>query len=73
MRVVLDANVFVSAPITPHGVCRKFSNLFWKIPKEFELILTERMIIETIASLNKPRIIRYLKQSSESLRAWMEI
>lgn len=72
MRVVLDANVFVSAAITPLGACGKILRAILKNPDEFELILTEQIIIETIASLNKPRIIRYLKQQPDNLRLWIE-
>jgi predicted nucleic acid-binding protein len=47
MRVVLDANVFVSAAITAHGACGKILKAVLGNPDEFELILTEQIIIET--------------------------
>lgn len=61
MRIILDANIFVSAAISPQGACGKILKFVLENPDEFELILIEQMVGETIAPLNKPRIIRYLK------------
>lgn len=71
MRIVIDANIFVSAAISPHGACGKVLRAILENPDEFELILTEQMIEETIASLNKPRITRYLKPGYDP-ESWMK-
>ena len=71
MRIILDANVFVSAAISPHGACSKILEAILENPDEFELILTEQMISETIASLNKPRVSRYFKPEYDPA-LWME-
>lgn len=71
MRVVLDANVFVSAAITPHGACGKILRVILENPDEFELVLSEKIISETIASLSKPRVMKYLKLSYGP-EAWVE-
>lgn len=72
MRVVLDANIFVSAAITPNGACGKVLKAVLANPEEFELILTPKIIDETIATLNKQRVLRYLKHVTGNGRMWME-
>lgn len=70
MRIILDANVFVSAAISPTGACGKILKAVLGNPDEFELILTEMMVNETVASLHKPRIVRYLKHGHDP-KYWM--
>jgi putative PIN family toxin of toxin-antitoxin system len=72
MRVILDANIFVSAAISPHGPCGAIVRIILENPEIFELILTEKIILETIASLSKPRVIKYSKHSIESSKIWIE-
>jgi putative PIN family toxin of toxin-antitoxin system len=69
---VFDANVFVSAAISPHGACGKILRTVLEHGEEFELILTELIIAEIIESLSKPRVIRYSKKSIEFSKAWIE-
>lgn len=57
MRVVLDANIFISAAISPHGPCGAVVRIILENPEIFELILSEKIVFETIASLSKPRVI----------------
>lgn len=72
MRIVLDANIFVSAAITPSGACGKILQSVLANPDEFELILTQQIIDETVATLSKPRVVRYLKHNTSNSRMWME-
>lgn len=48
MRVVLDANIFVSAAISPHGASGKILGTVLEHSEEFELILTEQIIAEIV-------------------------
>ena len=54
-RVVLDANVFVSAYIHPEGTPGQIVERFLRLGS-FELILTDEIVDEVIAALSYPKV-----------------
>ncbi len=72
MRLILDANIFVSASISPKGACGQILRYVLENPDAFELIMTEKIIAEIIASLSKPRVMRYSKKTIEESTIWIE-
>jgi putative PIN family toxin of toxin-antitoxin system len=72
MRLILDANIFVSALITPKGICGQILNGVLKNPGIFEVIMTEKIILEIITSLSKPRVMRYSKKNIQESTMWIE-
>jgi putative PIN family toxin of toxin-antitoxin system len=65
MRVVLDANVYVGAEVSPKGVCSKVIKILTKPGSAFELITTEKILAEILDVLTRPRIIK-LTQKDET-------
>jgi putative PIN family toxin of toxin-antitoxin system len=72
MRLILDANIFVSALISPKGACGQILRYVLENPDVFELIMTEKIIAEVIESLSKPRVMRYSKKTIEESTMWIE-
>ncbi|HXW52960.1 MAG TPA: putative toxin-antitoxin system toxin component, PIN family [Myxococcota bacterium] len=58
MRVVLDANVYIGAEVSPRGVCSKALKVFTKVDSAFELIVTEMILAEVHDVLIRPRIMK---------------
>lgn len=54
MQIVLDANVLISAVISPKGNAAKILN-FWE-QGEFELVLSQTIFVEISQVINYPRI-----------------
>lgn len=71
MRVVLDANVFVSALIRPEGPPGR---ILVRLLREgtFELVASPATLAELRRSLRYPRVRRYLALSEEELDLWVE-
>ncbi|OGQ35207.1 MAG: putative toxin-antitoxin system toxin component, PIN family [Deltaproteobacteria bacterium RIFCSPHIGHO2_12_FULL_43_9] len=66
MRVVFDANIYVSGFISPKGpsglLIKKFIN-----DNVFELIISEEILRETRNSLKYKKVIKYVKLSGDEI------
>ncbi len=69
-RVVLDANVFVSAILSPQGTPAKVLAA-WQA-EQFHLVLSEAILEEIDRVLRSPRIERRHGWSEERLRGFMD-
>ena len=69
-RVVLDANVFVSAYIHPEGTPGQIVERFLRLGS-FELILTDEIVDEVIAALSYPKV-RKAARSAVEPGLWFE-
>lgn len=69
-RAVLDANVFVSAILSPKGIPAKIVTA-WRA-EQFHLVLSEAILGEIERVLRYPRIERRHGWSEERLRGFME-
>lgn len=72
MRVILDANVYVAAKLSPHGVGLKAIKIFTSPESSFELVLTAKIIAEIYHVLTRPRIIKLTKKDEASVKALLE-
>jgi putative PIN family toxin of toxin-antitoxin system len=72
MRVVLDANVYVAAELSPQGVGVKVIKVFIRPDSPFELILTPKIVIEIYDVLTRPRIIKLTKKDEPSVKALID-
>ncbi len=70
LRVVLDANVFVSAYIHPEGTPGQIVERFLRL-NSFELILTAGIVDEVIAVLSHPKV-RKAARSNVDPELWFE-
>lgn len=70
LRVVLDANVFVSALIRPEGVPGRIV-ASWLRERGFELIASAAILDELRRALSYPRVRRYLNVSEREAEAWV--
>ncbi len=70
LRVVLDANVFVSAYIQPEGAPGQIIQSFLR-DDAFELILTEAIIDEVLEALSYPKV-RKASRSKSDPGLWFE-
>lgn len=70
LRVVLDANVFVSAYIQPEGTPGQIIQAFLR-DGAFELILTDAIIVEVLEALSYPKV-RKASRSKVDPRLWFE-
>lgn len=59
MRAVLDANVFVSALLSPHGAPAQIVSRW--LSGEFELIASELLLAEVERALAYPKIRRFIE------------
>ena len=72
-RVVLDANIFVSAVISPSGVCSQIIQHVVNNPTLFELVLSPHITQEILNSLTRPKILLRSGKSSEELGHWLQL
>lgn len=72
MRIVLDANVYVAAELSPRGVGLKVIKTFTNPDSPFELVLTAKIIAEIYDVLTRPRIIKLTKKDEGSVKVLME-
>jgi len=70
IRAVLDANVFVSAILSPRGIPARILTA-WR-GEEFSLALSEAILEEIEAVLHYPRIIKRHGWPEDRLRAFLE-
>lgn len=70
IRAVLDANVFVSAILSPRGVLAKVLTA-WR-NEGFHLVLSEAILEEIERVLRYPRIARRHRWSEEQLQCFIE-
>ena len=70
LRVVLDANVFVSAYIHPEGTPGEIVERFLQL-RSFELVLTDEIDDEVIAALSYPKVQKAARSSVEP-ELWFE-
>jgi putative PIN family toxin of toxin-antitoxin system len=68
MRVVLDANVYVGAELSPHTLCGKVLKAFLHPQSPLELILTEKILAELIDVFLRPRIMKLIKKEEAEIR-----
>jgi putative PIN family toxin of toxin-antitoxin system len=65
MRVILDANVFVSAVITKRGACGKILELWEK--DEFDLVVSSSILEEIDRVIHYPKIQQKYTLSDETI------
>lgn len=70
MRVVLDANVFVSALIRPEGPPGQILVRFVR-DGAFEVALSEEILVETRRALDYPKVRKYIRTGID-VGAWLE-
>ena len=70
LRVVLDANVFVSAYINPEGTPGQIVHSFLR-DGSFELVLSEPIIAEVLAALAYPKVLKAARSKIEPA-LWFE-
>lgn len=68
LRAVLDANVFVSATINPHGVPAKVIAAL----DSFDLVVSEAILLEIGQVLLYPKIAKRHGWTAEEVRAFLE-
>jgi len=68
LRAVLDANVFVSATINPHGSPAKVIAAL----DSFDLVISEAILAEIGQVLLYPRIVKRHGWTAEEVRAFLE-
>ncbi len=68
MRVVLDANVYVGAELSPMGVCSKAMKFFTKPGSPFELITTDKILAEVLDVLTRPRIMKLTQKYADEVK-----
>jgi uncharacterized protein len=70
LRVVLDANVFVSAYINPEGTPGQIIESFLR-DASFELVLSEAIIAEVLEALAYPKVLKAARSKIEPA-LWFE-
>lgn len=71
MRVVLDANIFLSALFSPNGICAEILRKF-AMDDAFTLVMSKSIYSELRSCLLRPKILRATKRSSTELLEWLE-
>ena len=70
MRIVLDANVYVSSLLTQHGNAKKIIDLFEE--KKFELLVSEPILEELKRVLGYPHIAKIHKKNAQDIEEYIE-
>ena len=70
LRVVLDANVIISALIQPKGASGQILTSLLDA-NSFELIVSPAILAELRRSLSYPKVRKYIKSSDEDLDLWV--
>ena len=68
LRAVLDANVFVSATINPHGIPAKVIAAL----DSFDLVVSEAILLEIGQVLLYPKIAKRHGWTADDVRAFLE-
>ena len=69
MRAVFDANIYVSAALTPKGIPGRLLMLFLAKDPPFELVLSPAIESELTRAFDYPRVRRHLKAP---VAGWLE-
>lgn len=70
IRVVLDANVFVSAVLNPRGIPAQILTA-WRAER-FHLVISEAILEEIARVLHHPRILKRHRWREERIRVFIE-
>jgi putative PIN family toxin of toxin-antitoxin system len=70
MRVVLDANVLVSAVLSPRGTPAQILNA-WRA-EQFDLVISEAILAEISRVFRYPKIAKRHRWSEEQLQAFLD-
>ena len=70
MRVVLDANVYISALIRPEGPPGQIVERFLR-ERSFELVLSRAIVEETLQAFAYPRVHKYIRDAVDP-EQWFE-
>jgi putative PIN family toxin of toxin-antitoxin system len=70
LRVVLDANVYISALIRPEGPPGRIVERFLR-EKSFEIVLSLTIIEETVRALTYPKVRKYIRAGVDP-ELWFE-
>jgi putative PIN family toxin of toxin-antitoxin system len=70
IRVVLDANVFVSAALSPNGIPAKILTA-WRA-EQFQLVISRAILEETDRVLHYPKILKRHQWREERIRLFLE-
>ena len=70
LRVVLDANVYVSAIIRPEGPPGRVIERFLR-DSAFEIVLSPAIVEETLRALAYPRVRKYVRRTADP-ELWFE-
>ena len=69
LRVVLDANVYVSALIRPQGLPGQIITRF--LENSFEIVLSPAIVEETVRAFAYPKVRKYIHAGVDS-ELWLE-
>ena len=69
LRVVLDANVYVSALIRPQGPPGQIVKRF--LEDSFEIVLSLAIVEETVRAFGYPRVRKYIREGVDP-ELWLE-
>ena len=72
LRVVLDANVYVSAIIRPEGPPGRVIDRFLR-DSAFEIVLSPAIVEETLRALAYPKVRRYLRGTVDPILLFEDI
>lgn len=70
IRVVLDANVFVSAALSPNGIPAKILTA-WRA-EQFQLVISKAILEEIDRVLHYPKILKRHQWREERIRLFIE-
>ena len=71
MKVVLDANIYLSALFSPQGICAQILRKLLE-DQRYCLVLSEAICAELRDCLTRPKIVQLTKQSAFALLEWFE-
>ena len=70
MRVILDANVYLSALFSPEGLCAQILRIITS-DQRWTLVMTESICAELKVCLSRPKILKSTRRSEDQLVAWL--
>jgi putative PIN family toxin of toxin-antitoxin system len=71
MKIVLDANVFLSALFSPKGLCSHILRTVLT-DRRFTLVVNESICTEIRTCLSRPKTIKQTGKSKDELTLWLE-
>lgn len=71
MRIILDANIYLSSLFSPHGTC---AQIFRKLANDrsLELVLNKAICSELLNCFARPKILKLTNQSESALVTWLD-